>query len=106
MIIWRSWPEMPVIMHDTGIRRVYITHDIVTIPSLAAGGSILDEDENIINLDSLYTISKKSISIEKLHKYRSTVKMDKRLKSKMEMDHLAGEVARAFGIQSSQIEQL
>ena len=64
------------------------------------------QDKNIINLDSSYSISLKNLTIDHLPEYDMTVAKDKRLKSKVQVDHLAGDVARAFGIQNAQIEQL
>ena len=80
MVIWRSWPKMEKIMHNAGIQRVYITHDLVTIPSLSAGESIIFQDQNIINLDSSYSISLKNLTIDHLPEYDMMVTKDKRLK--------------------------
>ena len=74
MVIWCSWPKMEKIMHDTGIQRINITHNLVTIPALVVGGSIMFQDENVINLDSSYTISKKNLSVEDLPEYDVTSK--------------------------------
>ena len=106
MIIWDRPPILPPIYHNLGRHKIFITNDVVTVPSISVGGVILKEDEDEIALDSSFIIKKRNISLSDMPLYEEILIADKELRSERQVEHSMSGVARVMVILMRQVQNL